>query len=154
MLRFHPDKVKHGTVPTTNNGSISAGPNGAPYSIDQITQAYAVLSVPKLRAQYDKDLILSANDGDAGHRKETFRTGVEIVDLDDLDYDDKKDVWYRGCRCGDERGFEVMETDLEEVAEDGEINVGCRGCSLWMKVLFGVVDDTAEAQDTVQQTTT
>jgi hypothetical protein len=46
--------------------------------------------------------------------------------------------WYRGCRCGDERGFMVTEMDLEKEAEHGEVVIGCRGCSLWMKILFAM----------------
>lgn len=145
LLRYHPDKSKAAFVtPNHRNGSGTAVEE-IPYTIDHITQAYAVLSVPKLRAQYDRELILGANNPSQAQReKEVFKTGVEIVDLDDLDYDESENLWYRSCRCGDERGFVVKEADLEEAADDGEINAGCRGCSLWMKVLFGVVEDNAE----------
>jgi len=73
--------------------------------------------------------------------KQVFRTGIETVDLDDLKVDEAQGIWYRSCRCGDERGFLIKEADLEEAAEDGEISVGCKGCSLWLKVLFGVMED-------------
>lgn len=84
---------------------------------------------------------------------EIFRTGLETVDLDDLHFvetnnnkdqqdsqqeQEQEQTWTRACRCGDEAGFAVTETDLDANAEDGEVIVGCRGCSLWLRVLFGV----------------
>lgn len=81
-----------------------------------------------------------------------FRTGIETVDLDDLEVDEAQGIWYRSCRCGDERGFLIKEADLEEAAEDGEVSVGCRGCSLWLKVLFGVVEDDAEGDTAAVET--
>lgn len=61
-----------------------------------------------------------------------------MVDLEDLGCDESGEeiVWFRECRCGDERGFLVSEDELEKEVEHGEIVVGCRGCSLWLKVLF------------------
>jgi len=73
--------------------------------------------------------------------RQAFHTGIETVDLDDLNVNEAQGIWYRGCRCGDERGFLVREADLEEAVDDGEISVGCKGCSLWLKVLFGVMED-------------
>jgi len=103
-----------------------------------------VLSTPKLRAEYDRELRLRgvgfASSPGSG-KVERFKTGVEVVDLDDLAFDDREDVWYRGCRCGDERGFLLREGDLEGAVQEGEITVGCRGCSLWVKVLFGVIEE-------------
>jgi diphthamide biosynthesis protein 4 len=37
--------------------------------------------------------------------------------------------------------LEVREEDLEDAGEEGEVVVGCRGCSLWLRVLFGVVEE-------------
>jgi len=42
----------------------------------------------------------------------------------------------------------IRETDLEEAADDGELNVGCNGCSLWLKVLFGIIEEDIEPADT------
>lgn len=108
-----------------------------------------MLSDPKERRAYDRGLkaqrllyggILGngANGNGGGDKK--FKTGVDVVDLDDLEYDEAEGIWYRGCRCGDERGFEVREHDLEEGGGEGEVVVGCRGCSLWLRLLFGVVE--------------
>jgi diphthamide biosynthesis protein 4 len=131
LLLHHPDKSQ-----TLKSASA--------YSVDQISTAYAILGDAKSKALYDKKLKLQK--GWVGLKaEEEFRTGVEVVDLDDLIEDEENSVWYRGCRCGDERGYEIREQDLEEAAEMGEISVGCNGCSLWMRVLFGVVEESKEA---------
>lgn len=138
LLQNHPDKSDKSTLI----------PNKKTYTIDQISEAFNTLSDSKARAKYDKELKLrkaTANGGQNG--KQVFRTGIEIVDLDDLEMDEAQGTWYRSCRCGDERGFLIKETDLEEVADEGEICVGCRGCSLWLKVLFGVIDEAAQDKD-------
>jgi diphthamide biosynthesis protein 4 len=135
LLRNHPDKSSAKNLSTTSAYSS--------YSIDQITQAYTILSEPRSRAAYDKELKLRGhiNDNYGVESQEKFHTGVESVDLDDLDVDEERGIWYRRCRCGDDRGFFIAEHDLEEAAGDGELEVGCRGCSLWLKVLFGVMDN-------------
>jgi len=76
---------------------------------------------------------------------------VQTVDLDELQQqqhpEDEKRWWTRGCRCGEVEGYVVTEVELEEAAADGDgdgvgvVLVGCVGCSLWLKVEFGVVDD-------------
>ncbi|KAJ5863908.1 uncharacterized protein N7529_005824 [Penicillium soppii] len=149
LLRHHPDKAA--TVATeTENGSASSSKTPAstdprvPYTIDQITTAYKTIADPVLRAEYDRALRLDRLK--VAEREKTgdvFHTGLEIVDLEDLacDEGDDGDLWYRGCRCGDERGFSVTEEDLEREAEHGEIVIGCRGCSLWLKILFAVEGD-------------
>ena len=127
LLAHHPDK----SHPTSMN---------ARYTVDEITLAYRVLSDIITRASYDKSLLTSP--------REALKPSVdgapacEIVDLDDLAYDDIEDVWYRGCRCGQEKGFVVTEEQLEKAAQEGqkEVITGCGGCSLWVRVLFGVVE--------------
>lgn len=81
--------------------------------------------------------------------REVFRTGIETVDLDDLEVDEARGEWYRSCRCGDDQGFLVAESDLEEAVEEGELSVGCRGCSLWLKVLFGVMEEDPKGGEAV-----
>lgn len=49
-------------------------------------------------------------------------------------------IWFRACRCGQQRGFVVTETELEACAADGEILTECRGCSLWLRVVFAAID--------------
>ncbi|PYH79419.1 DnaJ-domain-containing protein [Aspergillus uvarum CBS 121591] len=165
LLKHHPDKAAaagSASTPTqdappsflaSNDTHGSSSPQTRPYTIDEITAAYKTLSVPSLRAEYDRSLRLDRARAAAGQEKAggngvLFHTGLEVVDLEDLgcaeDEDGDGDVWYRGCRCGDERGFLLTEEDLEREAENGEIVVGCRGCSLWMKVLFAVENDGSD----------
>ncbi|KAJ6007737.1 CSL zinc finger-domain-containing protein [Penicillium herquei] len=152
LLKHHPDKASAVTSDSSIQGSTYASStsqsrNGTEnYSIDEITTAYKTLSDPGQRAEYDRTLRLDRLK--VAEREKTgdvFHTGLEIVDLEDLACDEgdgTTDVvcWYRGCRCGDERGFLVTEDDLEREAEHGEIVNGCRGCSLWLKILFAVED--------------
>lgn len=131
LLQHHPDK---------QSGQTSAkGPKNrrpASVTVDDIALAYKVLSEPSLRAEYDR--WLHAKDGEADSASIVHRTGLETVDLDDLASDEASSSWSRNCRCGDERGFIVTEAELEKNAEDGELIVGCKGCSLWLRVLFGI----------------
>ncbi|KAJ5724670.1 heme peroxidase [Penicillium malachiteum] len=154
LLKHHPDKASAVTLESSIQGStyasstvISQSRNGTEtYSIDEITTAYKTLSDPGQRAEYDRTLRLDRQK--VAEREKTgdvFHTGLEIVDLEDLACDEGDGTtdavcWYRGCRCGDDRGFLVTEDDLEREAEHGEIVIGCRGCSLWLKILFAVED--------------
>ncbi|KFY14643.1 hypothetical protein V491_05971 [Pseudogymnoascus sp. VKM F-3775] len=123
LLQHHPDKVQqvcspeHGSTKATNKQPSSA------YTVDQITKAYSIISTPKLREDYDRELALQPQQtGEFGaQQKNGFRTGVEIVDLDDLEFDEREPLWFRSCRCGDDRGFLIREEDLEEAADDGEL---------------------------------
>ena len=141
LLINHPDKSRVQSADLIYDIEAKVSPSR--FSIDQITKAFNVLNDPKSRATYDQELRLRPEGVDEAERqaKQIFKTGFETVDLDDLEFDEEKNEWYRSCRCGDERGFLVLESDLEDASEDGEIGVGCRGCSLWIRVLFGVVED-------------
>jgi diphthamide biosynthesis protein 4 len=141
LLQHHPDKSQ---AYSESKASDSKKSSIKVYTVDQISSAYAILSVPKLRSEYDTALKLRLSSFYSGSRgdEQTFRTGFDTVDLDDIEYDEIAEVWFRSCRCGDERGFLLRETDLEEAEEDCELHVGCRGCSLWLRVLFGVVEQT------------
>lgn len=155
LLKHHPDKA--GAVAqdagikgrASRDEVFSRSDNQAvdqrAYTIDEITTAYKTLCDPALRAEYDRTLRLDRLK--VAEREKTgdvFHAGLEIVDLEDLACEEDGEhgaCWYRGCRCGDEKGFLVTEDDLEREADHGEIVVGCRGCSLWLKVLFAVEDD-------------
>ncbi|KAM0701364.1 hypothetical protein Q7P35_011725 [Cladosporium inversicolor] len=123
LLQHHPDKKK----------STSSTPKSG-FTVDSIALAYKILSSPALKSEYDLGLQTARPKDD----DEVFRTGLDTVDLDDLTYDEGKEIWTRGCRCGNDHGFVVTEAELELNAEDGELIIGCRGCSLWLRVLFGV----------------
>ncbi|CAH0049446.1 unnamed protein product [Clonostachys solani] len=133
LLQNHPDKAAQSPASTF-------------HSVDQITAAYTVLSSPRDRAAYDASARLSQHGSqDPTTTSVQFRTGVENVDLDDLPFDEGKDVWYRSCRCGNDRGYVFGEDDLEEVGDEGELMVGCLDCSLWLNVHFAQVDNDETA---------
>jgi diphthamide biosynthesis protein 4 len=56
---------------------------------------------------------------------------------------EEKMEWRRPCRCGVARGFVIPEQELEDAIGRGEeeVLVGCAGCSLWVRVEFGI-DET------------
>ncbi|QDS67525.1 hypothetical protein FKW77_002311 [Venturia effusa] len=142
LLAHHPDKSSAATIPPTKKPDIP--------TIDAIKMAYNVLSDATLRAEYDRTLLLSSvtrTVSQAGYKG--GYTGSETLDLDDLVFDEGKDVWYLGCRCGEKRGYIVAERDLEreECAGGREIVVGCGGCSLWIRVGFGVVEQADKEED-------
>jgi|SRR5687767_12591207 DnaJ-class molecular chaperone len=139
LLKNHPDKAKSSSEPI--------------HSVDQITKAWEVLSSPRLRAEYDAQLRLTRGGlGGANGGEEPFHTGVENVDLDDLDFDEKAGSWSRSCRCGNEQGYVFTEDDLMEAADDGLLMVGCQDCSLWLRVHFAVLDDEEQDEDTSKKT--
>ncbi|CAD6504091.1 BgTH12-05828 [Blumeria graminis f. sp. triticale] len=138
LLRNHPDKTSSATE--TKPTKV--------YTIDQITQAFSTLCDPKLAAAYSKELESRA----VSYYRETwakdYRPIAETVDLEEICFDDSEKLWFKDCRCGDDRGYIVQEKDLEVATEDGEISIECRGCSLWLTVLFGVVEE--ESSDRAQ----
>ena len=136
LLQHHPDKRSQHPVAATREISQYSSA-----TVDDIALAYKVLSEPPLRADYDRWLrSKELNGGSDALRNRTHRTGLETVDLDDLVFDKDASIWRKACRCGDENGFMVSEAELERNAEDGEVIIGCKGCSLWLRVLFGVED--------------
>ncbi|KAI0483116.1 hypothetical protein GGR56DRAFT_226337 [Xylariaceae sp. FL0804] len=109
------------------------------YSVDQIQHAYGVLSDAKQRSAYDRTLRVEKKTA-----SQRFHTGVETVDLDDVGFDERTGVYHRGCRCGNDRGYAFTEDDLEAFEDDGVLQVGCRDCSLWLRVLFTAAVDEDE----------
>ncbi|KAF5513473.1 Diphthamide biosynthesis protein 4 [Colletotrichum fructicola] len=143
LLQNHPDKYPQlkGDGSTAADSASSRSPAKSDVlTIDQISTAYKILSDTKLKADYDRSLDLAPNNQGL-EREEAFQTGIENVDLDDLEFDEGQECWYRSCRCGNSRGFLFTEGDLEEAGENGELLVGCQDCSLWMKVHFALVDE-------------
>ncbi|PFH61770.1 hypothetical protein XA68_16299 [Ophiocordyceps unilateralis] len=173
LLRNHPDKTggarqsslvssssffSSSSSSSNSSSSSSSSPRSAAaparairqppptYTVDQISQAFAVLASPSRRAEYDVSLRLAAARPEPGPAR--FQTGVENVDLDDLSFDDEGDRWYRFCRCGNERGYSFDEADLADAADEGLLMVGCLDCSLWLRVHFAAVDEGEELEIT------
>jgi diphthamide biosynthesis protein 4 len=128
LLTHHPDK--HAAVPSARVRLAT---------IDDIAEAYRILGNAQLRAQYDRESkpLQSSDDlADDAVR----HTGMETMDLEELDFDEDSQTWSRQCRCGSSPAFVVEEAELENHVEYGELITGCKGCSLWLKVLFSVAD--------------
>ncbi|ROW11107.1 hypothetical protein VMCG_01243 [Cytospora schulzeri] len=155
LLRHHPDKAQQqnpSSRPAASNyasrssttTTTSTSTSNPIYTVDQITRAYTTLSSPPSRAQYDRHLILTQQQTSKPSQS-AFQTGIETIDLDDLEYSESpgsgETHWYRPCRCGNEQGFAFGEEDLEEAGDLGELIVGCQDCSLWLRVCFAVVED-------------
>jgi DnaJ-class molecular chaperone len=146
LLLHHPDKARQVTS-TQSSLAISKPPQ--PISIDQIVQAYTVLSDHDQRKAYNIQL-KSTN----ASLHASAHSGIESYDLDDLTYTEHEGmgIWSLSCRydSGDGDGYFVTEKDLERAAsEDGDDNgglkellVGCRGCSLFIRVIFAVAPDS------------
>ncbi|KAF4338358.1 diphthamide biosynthesis 4 [Fusarium beomiforme] len=130
LLRNHPDKI------------ANSDPTSVSFTVDQITTALNILSNPSSRAAYDATLRVSRQNE---NRDGSYQTGVETIDLDDLAFDEDQECWYRSCRCGNEHSYEFREADLEEVSDEGELVVGCLGCSLWLRVHFAVMEDEQQS---------
>jgi len=138
LLVHHPDKssvAKHSAALESSAPSAQT----PRYSVDDIVSAHEVLSDPVQRADYDRTLVVLGKPAwKNGNRDNAIHVGVEAFDLEDLMYDDRGGVWFKSCRCGDNRGYCVTESDLEKESQHGEIYVGCPGCSLFIKVQFAV----------------
>ncbi|KAK4615518.1 Diphthamide biosynthesis protein 4 [Fulvia fulva] len=132
LLYHHPDKQAGGTARASIGSQVP--------SIDDITKAYKVLSDPASRSEYDRELRLQRPEDDEMGKLNTRHTGMETVDLEELDFDEDSECWTRPCRCGNQPAFVISEAELEKNADYGELVTGCKGCSLWLKVLFSVAD--------------
>jgi diphthamide biosynthesis protein 4 len=138
LLIHHPDK----SASLDSTSTLRIRSNDAPipqYSVDEIVTAYEILSDPTKRASYDHTLEQHDKHGwKRANGPKDIHIGVETYDLEDLLYDEAKNIWSKACRCGDEKGYTLTELDLERESRHGEIYAGCHGCSLFIKVQFAV----------------
>ncbi|KAL8737341.1 MAG: hypothetical protein Q9181_001758 [Wetmoreana brouardii] len=131
LLSNHPDK---------SQSSIPDQAKQNKYTIDEVTRAYKTLGDPTSRLHYDKRRG-PKSEGTAENNHRDHHTGIEAIDLDDLDYDGHRGEWRRGCRCGDGIGFKITEDELQRSCDYGEVIAECPGCSLCLKVTFALADD-------------
>lgn len=132
LLLHHPDRMNSARY---NDGQTQPQNGSSHYSIDQIISAYETLSDPVKKSAYDDTLF----GREAIRLKSGTGHGAESYDLDDLDFDESTRMWYKGCRCGNVKGYSISETQLEEASSNGEIYVGCADCSLFIRVSFQAV---------------
>ena len=138
LLKAHPDKQSAAS-------SGDQAPRG--YTVDDVKEAYRVLDDPRSRAEYDNWVLRNPHvlqstqkAGDEGQTLSAdFILGLDVLDLSDFK-EDEEGEWTRACRCGDGKGFRILEVDLEDAEMRGEkeVLVGCGGCSLWVRVGFEV----------------
>lgn len=142
LLNHHPDK-KYLFTPTSAVAGFleqaSTSDRVSVFSVDEIIKAYKTLSSATEKAKYDGFLetqtcLKIPHNGEA--KTNYHHAGVETYELDELFYDEENESWSRKCRCGDEVAYTVTEADLERESEHREIYVGCKGCSLSIRVLF------------------
>ncbi|GAP86040.1 putative diphthamide biosynthesis protein 4 [Rosellinia necatrix] len=153
---------------SSSSSSSSVPKSQVIYTVDQIQHAYGVLSNARQRQEYDRQLLLAAvattsasssafaasspSAAEQRHSVSTrFHTGVETVDLDDLGFDERTGVYFGPCRCGNARGFQFAEAQLEEHEDDLVLMVQCLDCSLWMRVLFDAAEDSEDDRQQQQQ---
>ena len=151
LLSHHPDKTNAagggGSSSSSNSAKLSTT-SSQTIDIDNIVAAYETLADPAKRAAYDASLtrgrwgIVETDEG--GHKREkgTVHAGAETYDLEDLAFDgETTGTWRQRCRCGNVEGYVLTEAELERESGCGEVFVGCRGCSLFIKVVFGVSEE-------------
>ncbi|CAD6582032.1 MAG: hypothetical protein ASARMPRED_000765 [Alectoria sarmentosa] len=130
LLLHHPDKSRPSLT----------SPPASKHTIDAITLAYKTLIDPSTRSEYDLSLI-TASSTTTRIPLQPSHPGLETVDLDDMGYDEREQMWYRGCRCGKDGAYVITEEELELNTEYGETITPCQGCSLWLRVTFAVAED-------------
>lgn len=143
LLLYHPDKsYRH----SSNTSMSTTDDSNHAYSVDEITNAYKTLSKAVEKASYDKSLARDTRRLSTISKTERH-VGVETYDLAELAYNEKMDTWSHKCRCGDQQAYMLVESDLEQEAEHGEIYVSCKGCSLSIRVLFDTAPLGSEVED-------
>lgn len=131
LLSNHPDKRR-------NPNSLHPKPTW--YTVDEITRAYKLLIDSAYQQKYGRQVKLDLHENFDGNH-ETPYSGIETLDLDELNRNDDGSEWYRNCPCGDVKGLRVTEDELQENGDYGEVIVSCSGCSLKFKVTFAMAGD-------------
>ncbi|EGX50437.1 hypothetical protein AOL_s00076g201 [Orbilia oligospora ATCC 24927] len=183
LLRCHPDKLLTGTSSiagqTKQKQNVGeeeeeedGNDGGEIHTVDQINTAYKTLSSPTLRQEYDLFLRSSVsngtNGGAGGRGRGGYKTGLDVIDLDDMVYhlpEEEEEAegsqggrFTKSCRCGAEEGYVLTEEDMDDVEKEVQqqqqgINngtkarsmiIGCLGCSLWVQVDWVVCDSDDE----------
>lgn len=171
LLTHHPDKKAQqqqtvGEAAATSSGAANApdattedAAQGQHFTVDQITEAYNVLSDATQRKKYTTRLLrqqeqttsssstkfstsfTSSGAGSARNRrkkKSRSKAGEETVDLDDMSWSGRRRLYYRACGgCGKPRGFGLLEEEIEEEDEEGEYEMvlECSGCGKELRVV-------------------
>ncbi|VVT55839.1 uncharacterized protein SAPINGB_P004764 [Magnusiomyces paraingens] len=151
LLAHHPDKQLqreqgHGAGPDEENMSFTIVDDNSGITIPAIKTAYRILSNAERRKDYNSQLRIGGN----GTVLTTPRAASDQIDLDDMncrveigpDGVSETCTWTRSCRCGESEGYILNEQDLEKNGlASNSITVQCIGCSLWIEVLYEVMEE-------------
>lgn len=160
LLKHHPDrqaqKTDENAAATSDSSSASNGNSSQHFTVDQITEAYTVLSDAKKRREYTRTLRAQTKttSSSSAHiktkrRQRSRSSGVDTIVLDDdMSWDGKRRLYYRACDgCGKARGFSVREDEIEDDSEeDFEMILECAGCEKSLRVLVPALADEDGAQ--------
>ncbi|KAJ9653100.1 Diphthamide biosynthesis protein 4 [Neophaeococcomyces mojaviensis] len=135
LLLHHPDKVSGQRVPDVTSRVAQTETR---FTVDQIVKAYETLANPISKAKYNETL-LKRGRTKASSNGTKASSGLDTFDLEDLEYSDSLDSWMKTCRCGGT--YQVNGSQLEDAGPDGEIIVGCNGCSLCINVVFDILEE-------------
>lgn len=150
LLKHHPDKQAQTSAEKDTSSSASLEQH---YTVDQITEAYNVLSDKQKRQKYTRTLraqtkatfSASTTTNRRSSRKSKTTVQVETVDLDDLSWSGKRRLYYHACQgCGKARGFTLREDDIDDEDEEYELTIECSGCDKELRVIVPALTDESE----------
>lgn len=165
LLKHHPDRQAQNTTDekaaaSSDSSSASNRSSSQHFTVDQITEAYTVLSDAKKRREYTRTLrsqtkttVSSGAYANTKRRRKSRASGADTVVLDDdMSWDGKRKLYYHACDgCGKARGFSLKEDEIEDDSEeDLELTLQCVGCEKSLRVLVPALDDEDDAQWGVQ----
>lgn len=148
LLKYHPDKQAQTSA---GSAAASSATHTQHFTVDQITEAYNVLSDGQQRRKYTRSLraqskatFSGSTSAESRGNRRSKTVEVETVGLDDLSWSGKRRLYYHACRgCGKSRGFTLREDDIEDDDEDYELIIQCSACEKELKVIVpALVDET------------
>lgn len=155
LLKHHPDrqaqKTDENAAAASDSSSASSGSSPQHFTVDQITEAYTVLSDSKKRREYTRTLRsqTKAANTKTKRRQRSRASELDTVDLDnDMSWDGKRRLYYRACDgCGRARGFSLREDEIEDDSEeDFEMILECSGCEKSLNVFVPALADEDDTQ--------
>ncbi|KAJ2458600.1 hypothetical protein GGF42_001973 [Coemansia sp. RSA 2424] len=120
--KIHPDKRQ------TTEAVANRNNNAAELEFHQIAVAWEILGDTVKRREYDRK-----QSADQSRARGVVQ---DEVDLDDMELDEENDEYSYPCRCSSR--YVIAEGDLEA----GRDIAPCSDCSLKIRVLFKVADDS------------
>lgn len=157
LLKHHPDKQAQ---TSTEKDTSSTASQEQHYTVDQITEAYNVLSDKQrcqkykrtLRAQTKATFSTSTSTNRRTSRRSKPAVEVETVDLDDLSWSGKRRLYYHACQgCGKARGFTLREDDIDDEDEEYELTIECSGCDKELRVIVPALTDESGSEGRGQE---